>query len=72
MINNNLLENDLDYLFRLVAFIFDLNFSYSYKYLLDKKIIENKVSLIEKYGNKNLELLKNDLINYIKERQYVR
>ncbi len=72
MINNNLIENDLDYLFRLVAFIFDLNFSYSYKYLLDKKIIENKVSLIEKYGNKNLELLKNDLINYIKERQYVR
>ena len=72
MINNNLIENDLDYLFRLVAFIFDLNFSYSYKYLLDKKTIENKVSLIEKYGNKNLELLKNDLINYIKERQYVR
>lgn len=72
MINNNLIENDLDYLFRLVAFIFDLNFAYSYKYLLDKKIIENKISLIEKYGNKNLESLKNDLISYIKERQYVR
>ena len=68
MINNNLIENDLDYLFRLVAFIFDLNFDYSYKYLLDNKIIDTKIDLIEKYGDKNLDSLKKDLIKYMKER----
>lgn len=68
MISNNLIENDLDYLFRLIAFIFDLNFDYSYKYLLDNKIIEKKISLIEKYGNRNLHNLKEELIKFMKER----
>ena len=68
MISNNLIENDLDYLFRLIAFIFDLNFDYSYKYLLDNKIIDTKIDLIEKYGDKNLDSLKKDLIKYMKER----
>ena len=68
MISNNLIENDLDYLFRLIAFIFDLNFDYSYKYLLDNKIIEKKISLIEKYGNRNLDNLKEELIKFMKER----
>ena len=68
MISNNLIENDLDYLFRIIAFIFDLNFDYSYKYLLDNKIIDTKIDLIEKYGDKNLDSLKKDLIKYMKER----
>ena len=68
MISNNLIENDLDYLFRIIAFIFDLNFKYSYKYLLDNKIIDTKIDLIEKYGDKNLDSLKKDLIKYMKER----
>lgn len=68
MISNNLIENDLDYLFRIIAFIFDLNLKYSYKYLLDNKIIDTKIDLIEKYGDKNLDSLKNDLIKYMKER----
>lgn len=68
MINNTMIENELDYLFRIIAFIFDLNFKYSYNYLLDKNIIDNKIDLIEKYGDKNLDSLREDLINFIKER----
>ena len=68
MINNDLVETDLDSVFRLIAFIFDLNFDYSYKYLLNKKIIENKINLIEIYGNIELNKLEEDLINYMKGR----
>ena len=68
LVNNNLVENDMDSLFRLIAFIFDLNFKYSYDYLLKKQIIENKINLLEIYGNKDLKFLEEDLIKYMKER----
>ena len=68
MVDNNLVETDLDSIFRLIAFIFDLNFDYSYKYLLNKKIIENKINLIEIYGNIELNELEGNLINYMKGR----
>ena len=68
MVSNELALTDMDSLFRLIAFIFDLNFKYSYKYLLHKKIIENKINLLEIYGNKDLKFLEEDLINYMKGR----
>ena len=43
-------------------------FEYSFKYLLHKKIIENKINLIEIYGNVDLNHLQEDLINYMKGR----
>ena len=68
MVDNNLVETEMDSLFRLIAFIFDLNFKYSYEYLLHKKIIENKINLIEIYGNTELNELQDNLINYMKGR----
>ncbi|MBP3765557.1 MAG: HD domain-containing protein [Bacilli bacterium] len=68
LINNNLVETDMDELFRIIAFIFDLNYKYSYDYLLKKQIIENKINLLEIYGNKDLKFLEEDLIKYMKER----
>ena len=68
MVDNNLVETEMDSLFRLIAFIFDLNFKYSYDYLLKKQIIENKINLLEIYGNKDLKFLEEDLIKYMKER----
>lgn len=68
LINNNLVETNIDELFRIIAFIFDLNYKYSYDYLLKKQIIENKINLLEIYGNKDLKFLEEDLIKYMKER----
>ena len=68
VVANDLVETEMDSLFRLIAFIFDLNFEYSFKYLLHKKIIENKINLIEIYGNVDLNHLQEDLINYMKGR----
>ncbi len=68
MVPNDLAITDMDSLFRLIAFIFDLNFEYSFKYLLHKKIIENKINIIEIYGNRELSELQDNLINYMKGR----
>lgn len=68
MVSNDLVTTEMDSLFRLIAFIFDLNFNYSYKYLLHKQIIENKINIIEIYGNVDLKELQNNLISYMKGR----
>lgn len=68
MIPNDMVITDMDSLFRLIAFIFDLNYTYSINYLLHKKIIENKINLIEIYGNVELDELQENLINYMKGR----
>ena len=68
MVSNDLVTTEMDSLFRPIAFIFDLNFNYSYKYLLHKQIIENKINIIEIYGNVDLKELQNNLISYMKGR----
>lgn len=67
MIDNDMVKNEIDNLFREICFIFDFNFKYSYQYLLDNKIIENRINLIENYTNSDLSELQIDLINYLKE-----
>lgn len=47
---NSDVENDVDYILRLLAWVFDFNFKYSYEYLINKKIIEKKFNLLEMYG----------------------
>lgn len=69
MIDNKLLENDIDYVFRFMAFVFDINFKYTFKYLLDKKVIENKIHLLECYiEDERLEKVKKHLIEYINKK----
>lgn len=68
MIANNLVENDIDGVLRLIAFIFDFNFKYTYKFILDKNIVENVINRIEIYTNEDLSDLQNNLITYLKER----
>ena len=47
---NSDVENDVDYILRLLAWVFDFNFKYSYEYLINKKIIEKKFNLLEMCG----------------------
>ena len=60
--------SEIDATLRLLAFIFDLNYKYSYQVILDNKIIENKINAIEIYTHEDLSELEDNLINYIKER----
>lgn len=68
IIGNSIVEDEISSMIRLIAFIFDFNFKYTYKFTLDKKIIENKINILEIYTNTNLDELKDDLINYMKGR----
>ncbi len=67
MITNDMAKTEIDHLFREICFIFDFNFKYSYQYILDNHIIENRINLIENYTNSDLKELQDDLINYLKE-----
>lgn len=69
MVKNELLENEIDYIFRMMSFVFDVNFKYTLKYILNKKIIENKIHLLECYiEDKSLEKVKKHLIEYINKK----
>ena len=47
---NEYITNEVDSILRMISWIFDLNYKYSYQYLVDKKIIEKKFNLLEMYG----------------------
>lgn len=68
MLPNTKVNNRMDSLFRHMAFMFDLNFKYSYQYLLDKKIISNMINVIEIYSETDQKDIEDNLITYIKER----
>ena len=68
MVENNNCNSDIDAALRLLAFIFDINYQYTYKLIKDKNIIENKINIIENKINEDFSNLKNILINYVKER----
>ena len=47
---NEYMTNEVDTILRMISWIFDLNYKYSYLYLVDKRIIEKKFNLLEIYG----------------------
>ena len=66
---NSDVENDVDYILRLLAWVFDFNFKYSYEYLINKKIIEKKFNLLEMYGEtKEINKLKQFIMERIGEK----
>lgn len=47
---NEYTTNEVDSILRMISWIFDLNYKYSYLYLVDKRIIEKKFNSLEIYG----------------------
>ena len=56
-------SNDMDMLLRMICFIFDINFTYSYRYLKQHNIIKKKLKLIKEHSNDNTD----KIINFINE-----
>lgn len=62
-------KNEADSIIRMLSFIYDINYHKSFEIILENKIIENKIELLKIYTvNKDLEKLKEKLLNYVKER----
>lgn len=68
--NDRIVEDEIDYVLRLLSFIYDLNFKYSCEYLLNNNIIQNKIHLVKCYydDEKLLNDLENKIITYLEER----
>lgn len=49
---NDYCETEEDAVLRMISWIFDLNFAYSYKYLMDNKIIERKFNVLKRTQDK--------------------
>lgn len=69
LVDNKLINKEYKHLIRMISFIFDLNYTYSFKYLYDNNIIQNKLNLLKIYSNdEKVNYIENKIINYIKER----
>lgn len=65
--NNNEIKNDVDAIIRSLSFIFDLNFKYSFEFIINNKIIENKCNLLDIYlQDPKIKEIEEYLINYVK------
>ena len=49
---NNDVKTDTDVLLRMLSWINDFNYEYSYQFLIDNNIIENKINLLNLYGER--------------------
>lgn len=66
LVKNKDVKNAADSILRLLSFVFDINFKYTFKLILDKKIIENKIHLLKCHtDNSNLEELEKTLLDYV-------
>lgn len=74
MCKNEYVKNDVDRIIRLLSWINDLNFKYSYNYLLNKHIIDKKIDLLSIYGETDeIKELKEIVYKKIEKRmKYVR
>lgn len=69
MCKNEYCENEVDYIIRMLDWVFDLNFKYSFNYLIQNKVIDNKFNLLEMYGETNeIKKLKDFIYNEIEKR----
>lgn len=67
LVQNELVITDADIILRTLGFIYDLNFKYSFKYVLDNKIIEEKIDLLKSsIDDSRIDNLYNHLIEYCK------
>ena len=56
-------QHNIDYVCQYLSFIFDLNFDYSFNYIKDNDIVNNKLNLLE--ANINIDKLKKFIKDYL-------
>lgn len=76
MIKKEDVKNEADNILKLLSFTFDIYFNYTYQWILENRIIENKIHLLTCYvENKELEKIEKILKEYINKKvedNYVR
>lgn len=62
------ITNDCGLLFRMICFIYDLNFKESFKILLSSNLLDKKFELLKTVNNIDTNKIKNEIYSYIEER----
>lgn len=60
---NGIVRNKLDHLLRMMCFLFDMHYDYSFKYIIDNGILDNKFKLMINHSSEDTA----EIINCIKE-----
>ncbi len=63
--DNKNVHNAGDHILRLLGFIYDINFKYTYKFILKEEIIDQKIQLLEHATHQNLDDVATILKQYI-------
>lgn len=68
--NNLCVKEDIDHIIRMISFVYDFNFKYSFDLMINENIIKNKFNLLINYcdNRKLIENMEDFLFNYMKER----
>ncbi len=68
--NNLYVKNERDHIIRMISFVYDFNFKYTFNLILKEKVIENKFNLLINYSNNQEEIedMEKFIIDYMKER----
>ena len=60
---NGIVRNKLDHLLRMMCFLFDMHYDYSFKYIIDNGIIDKKFEVMKNHSTEDTT----EIINCIKE-----
>ena len=63
-------KTDFNAVLRYLAFIYDINFKYSFEFIKQNNIVENKINLLKSYSTEDekLDKIKDKLLSYIDEK----
>lgn len=62
---NGVVNNKLDHLLRMMCFLYDMHYEYSFEYLIENKIIDKKIDLIKNHSQEDTTQLIKNIYNYI-------
>lgn len=67
---NGDINNPLDHLLRMMCFIFDMHYKYSFDYIKSNGIIDKKIDLIERHSTENVEKIIECIRKYLEVKKY--
>lgn len=70
LVSDEDIETEAKAIFRQLAFVYDIHFKYTYEFLLNNDIIQNKINLLKIYSDEDeiLEYIYNKILKYINDK----
>ncbi len=65
---NGVVNNKLDHLLRMMCFIYDMHYDYSFRYIVDNKVIDKKYEVMSNHSQEDVSNIINCINDYLKEK----